>query len=163
MEIFFFIVIAVLVVGTVWNRKNAAAAMAGVEFRVDASPERVVRIFSSAFCDSKKAKLTAAVGAVRVEPAGKATFKTTTRIGDEGQVTVVSDGNDGAVVRSFAEELYVGTHPSGHFRRGFANFGAQMAHGIYKVLGIAPNAGKMKRFNAALERRVLKEVARVGA
>lgn len=48
-------------------------------------------------------------------------------------------------------------------RSGLYGVSSRIMHGIYTVLGVAPNAGKMKRFNAGVERKVGGQLRRSAA
>ena len=147
------VVVAVIAGGTYWNHQTAAAAMAGVEFHVDAPPSVVHDAVTASYCGGAKAMLKSLVSRMTVTPSGAHAFLTRSSIGDAGTIEIFAQGG-GSAIRARATELYVGTPPSSHFRSGFMGVSARIMHGVYKMLGIAPNAGKMKRFHAGVERKV---------
>ena len=147
------LVVAVIGGGTYWNHQNAAAALAGVEFHVDAPPSVVHDAVRSAYCGGAKAVLKSLVSRMTVTPSGAHAFLTQSAVGDAGTIEVFAQGS-GTAVRSRATELYVGTPPATHFRSGLMGVSARILHGVYKMLGIAPNAAKMKRFHVGVERKV---------
>lgn len=134
------LVVAAIIGGIVWNKRNAAAAMAGVEFDVPAAPAQVVGAINGAFNVGAAAKLKSAFGGIRVGGGGGNTFRYESKIGDVGRIQV-SPGGTGSKVRAVTDELYVGSHPKSHSRsRGIWGLASAMSHGIYKLLGITPGA-----------------------
>jgi len=146
-------VVALIAGGTLWNKRNAALAMEGVEFSVDAPAGAVSEAIRTAYCGGAKAALRAVVSRMTVTPTGAHSFQTRSSIGDAGTIEV-SDRGGTTTVRAFTTELYVGSPPAGHFRSGLLAVSARIVHGAYKMLGITPNAAKMKRFHAGVERKV---------
>ena len=147
------LVVAVIGGGAYWNHQNQAAAFAGVEFHVDAPPSVVHDAVRSAYCAGAKAMLKSMVSRMTVTPSGAHAFLTQSSIGDAGTIEIFAQ-DSGTAVRARATELYVGSPPSQHFRSGFLGIGARITHGFCKMLGLAPNAAKMKRFHAGVERKV---------
>jgi hypothetical protein len=148
------VVVAVIGGGTYWNHQNKAAAFAGVEFHVDAPPAVVHDAVRAAYCaGGAKAVLKSLVSRMTVTPSGTHAFRTQSSNGDAGTIEIFAQGG-GTAVRAHATELYVGTPPSSHFRSGLMGVSARILHGVYKMLGIAPNASKMKRFHVGVERKV---------
>ena len=151
-------VIAVLVVVAVVdailrNRSIAIAAMAGVEFHVPAPPAAVARAVHAAHNVGVAAQLKAFVVGIRVTGNGSS-FRFESRIGDTGRIEVIPEG-DGTLVRAATEVLYLGAHPRTFSpRAGLWGFPPRPGHLVYTVLGIAPNATKMLRFQRTLERRI---------
>jgi hypothetical protein len=146
-------VVALIAGGTLWNRRSAVLAMEGVEFRVDAPVSAVSEAIRSAYCGGAKAVLRAVVSRMTVTPTDAHSFQTRSSIGDAGTIQL-SDHGGTTTVRAFTTELYVGSPPAGHFRSGLLAVSARIVHGVYKILGITPNAAKMKRFHAGVERKV---------
>ena len=153
------VVVAALIGAVVWNHRNANEAMQGIEFLTPEPPEVVVATIRAAYCVGAKAKIKSAVWRVTVTATGRGSFRFETKIGDIGQISVQADGA-GSVVEAHTDELYVGSHPSAHFKKGWLNLGARLTHTTYKVLGIAPYAAKMRKFQLGIERRVAKELGR---
>ena len=148
------LVVAALVGAVVWNKRNAAAAMTGVEFHVPASPDEVAGAIYGAFNVGSGAKLRSLVSGVRLSGGGGNTFRFESKIGDVGRIELSPDGG-GTTVQAVTDELYVGSHPTTHSRgRGYWAFGSAMTHAIFKMLGITPNAAKMKRFQLGLEGKI---------
>lgn len=154
------LIVAALIGMVVWNHKNAEAAMNGVEFGTAQSPHEVCAAISAAYCGGAKAKAKSVLSGVKVQPLAGSAFALSTKIGDEGRIEVLQGQGSGAVVRAAATSLYVGSHPKGHFKSGWLGLSARIGHGIYKVLGITPNAAKMKRFVNGIEGRVAKQAWR---
>lgn len=151
----------VAVVGAiVWNKANASAAMAGVDFHAPAPLARVSNAIDAAYNVGAGAKLKGLALGIRVTGSGSS-FRFESRIGDVGRIQLSPDGG-GTRVRAATEVLYVGAHPRTISQRSsFWGFSSRMGHLTYTVLGIAPNAAKMKRFQRALERKVTRELNRI--
>lgn len=129
------LVVAALVGGVVLNHKSSNAAMAGVEFSLSASPVAVAAAVNAAYCGGAKAKAKAFIGGVTVRPLATSAFLFDTKIGDTGRIEVRPAHGSGSSVRACATDLYVGSHPKGHFRSGLMGFSARIVHGIYNCLG----------------------------
>jgi hypothetical protein len=147
------VIIAVIGGGAYWNHQNSAAAFAGVEFHVDAPPSVVHQAIMASYCGGAKAMLKSLVSRMTVTPSGAHAFRTQSSIGDAGIIEIFAQGS-GTTVRARATELYVGSPPSQHFRSGFLGIGARITHGLCTLLGVSPNAAKVKRFHAGVERKV---------
>jgi hypothetical protein len=153
---FLIVVVVVAVIGgaAYWNHQTAAVALEGVEFHVDAPPSVVHDAVRAAYCaGGAKAVLKTLVSRMTVTPSGAHAFLTQSAIGDAGTIEIFAQGS-GTTVRARATELYVGTPPATHFRSGLMGVSARILHGVYKMLGIAPHAAKMKRFHVGVERKV---------
>jgi hypothetical protein len=144
------LVIAVIVAGVWWNHRIAAEARTGVSFVLPHPPSVVHDAVNRAHNQGAVATLRNVMGGVRVEPLGGGSFATSTKLGDQGEISVSSDAS-GSRVSARTLNLYVGSHPSTR-RWAFAG----IVHGVYRALGIAPGAGKMKGWQGGLERRVRK-------
>jgi hypothetical protein len=153
-EFLIIVLVVALIAGcTLWNKRNAALAMEGVEFHVDAPPGVVADAIRSAYCSGAKAMVKSLLSRMTVTPMGADSFHTQSSIGDVGAIEVL--GHDGTTtVRAHTTELYVGTPPATQFRSGYFGVAARILHGVYKMLGITPNAAKMRRFHAGVERKV---------
>jgi hypothetical protein len=147
------LVVAAIVGAIVWNKRNAAAAMAGVEFHVPASPNEVSAAIYHAFNVGASAKLRSLVSGIRLSGGGNS-FRFESKIGDVGRIELSLNGG-GTTVQAVTDELYVGSHPMTHSRgRGYWAMASALTHGIYKLIGITPSAAKMKRFQAGLEGKI---------
>lgn len=145
--------------GVIWNHKTSEAAMGGVEFTTPEPPDVVCGAIFTMYCGGAKAKVKSALSGIKVTGAGPNAFRFVTKLGDEGEVSVNSQGA-GSVVEAHTNELYVGTHPKTHAKSGWFGLAAAIVHRIYKLLGIAPYAAKMKRFQHALEGRIARQLGR---
>jgi hypothetical protein len=153
--------IAALIGVVVWNHLNASAAHRGVSFTVPEPLDQVIAAIHASYLGGAKSKVRTMVGGVIVTPADRSSFRTSTKIGDLGEIRVSPVDGGGSRIEASTSELYVGTHPKSHFRSGgLWTLAAALAHGIYKMLGIAPNAAKMKRFQQRIELRVCKHIQR---
>lgn len=160
MSTFVFILMCAAITGAViWNHRNRDAALDGVEFSVAASSASVAAAIFGLYSGGVKAKAKSALSGVRVTQIGPTAFRFESRIGDVGAISINGDGTS-ATVRARTVQLYVGTHPISHFRSGLAATAGVLAHRIYRLLRIAPNAGKMKRFQFGLEDSVGKQLSR---
>ena len=147
------LVVAAIIGAIVWNKRNAAAAMAGVEFHVPASPTDVSAAINSAFNVGAGAKLRSLVGGIRLRGGGSL-FRFESKVGDVGRIELTPNGN-GTNVRAVTDELYVGSHPSTHSRgRGYWALASALTQAIYRAIGVTPGAAKMKRFQWGLESKV---------
>lgn len=154
------LLIAALIGGVVWNHRNKAEAMEGVEFETPEPPAVVIGAISALHIGGTKAAVKSFFTGVKVVPSASQAFRFDTKIGDMGEIAVLPNGN-GSVVKAYTTELYIGTHPKTHSRRGgYWGFASVMAHRIYLVLGIAPNAAKLKRFQHGLDIRIARHLGR---
>lgn len=150
------LIVAAIVGGVVWNKRNAAAAMAGVEFSIPAAPAEVSAAIHSALNVGAGAKLKNAFSGIRVGGSGNS-YRFESKIGDIGRIQIASSGT-GTKVTAATDELYVGSHPKSHSRsNGIWGLASAMTHGIYKLLGVTPGAARMKRFQLGLEGKVSKQ------
>jgi hypothetical protein len=151
------LIVAAIVGAVVWNKRNAGAAMAGVEFSVPATPAEVSAAIHSAFNVGAGAKLKNAFSGIRVGGSGNS-YRFESKIGDTGRIQLAANGG-GTKVSAATDELYVGSHPKSHSRSsGIWGLATAMTHGIYKLLGVTPGAAKMKRFQHGLESKVAKQL-----
>ena len=147
------LVIAAIIGAVVWNKRNAAAALAGVGFQVPAPPDEVSAAINGAFNVGAGAKLRSLVAGVRLSGGGNV-FRFESKIGDVGRIELSSDGG-GTTVWAVTDELYVGSHPKSHSQgHGLWAMSSAITHGIFKVIGVTPGAAKMKRFQLGLEGRI---------
>jgi hypothetical protein len=152
------LLIAACVAGTIYNHRNAAAALLGVEFDVDAPPRLVVAAITETFCGGAKAGLRSIVTGVSVAPKDNARFTYKTKHGDVGTISVVAHGS-GSRVTASASELFVGnTQALKEHRSPWFAAGAGLTHGICLLLRVSPNAAKMKRFAHGLQPKLAKRL-----
>lgn len=146
------------VVGAIyWNKRNASAATAGVEFHVPTSVAAVAAAIDGAYNVGAGAKLKSFAQGIRVTGGG-GSFRFESRIGDTGRITLAPDGN-GTRVRAATESLHVGHHPRFVSQRhSWYGAGSRLTDVTYTILGITPNAAKMKRFQEGIEAKVAKQL-----
>jgi hypothetical protein len=154
MEAFIVILVVAAIIGAiVWNKRNAAAAMTGVEFHVPAAPSEVAAAINGAFNGGAGAKLRSLVAGIRLRGGGSS-FTFESKIGDVGRIELASNGG-GTDVRAITDELYVGSHPRARSRgRGYWAMASALTHAIFKLIGVTPGAAKMKRFQSRLEGKI---------
>jgi hypothetical protein len=161
MEILIVILVVATLAGAVaWNRRTSAKAMDGVEFTVDAPPAAVLRALSAGYCSGAMAAAKSTLSGITVTAAGGSTFRVDSRLGDVAGIHVVSTGPTRSAVRVRTDQLYVGSHPAGHFRGGLSGTGARITHALFTMLGISPGAARMVRFQRGVERRLIKHIQR---
>ena len=153
------VVIGVIIGAVLWNKRNAGLAQSGVEFHVAADPNTVATAIDTAYNAGARAKLTGFAAGIRVT-GGSGSFRFESRIGDVGHMELTpSDG--GTRVRAVTDALYVGAPPRTISQRSnLWAFASRLNHHLYVLLGITPNAAKMKRFQGAIERKVTRKLAR---
>lgn len=154
------LIIAAFVGGVFWNHRNKTAAGQGVEFHLPEPPQEVTAAITALYCRGAKAGLRSVVSRITVMPVGQGGFTFGTKIGDQGQIEVHPGNGSGSVVRASTSSLYIGSHPMSHYRTGFLAIGAAITNALYRALGVAPYAAKMKRFQNGLEGRVARQVGR---
>ena len=154
------LIIAAIVGGVVWNRRNSAEAMSGVEFTAPGTPDVVAGALRNAYCGGAKATAKSMFSGVKVTAVSGSSFRVDTRLGDVAQIDVRSSGNGASFVKAQTNELYVGSHPAGHFRKGAMGISAGIVHGLYKMCGISPSASRLKRFQRGIEGRLARELQR---
>jgi hypothetical protein len=155
MGVFILIVIVAGIAGGVyWNHRNAARAFGGVSFVVAYPPSAVADAVQRAHNEGGVAAIRSFIGGVKIQPLGPTSFATGTSMGDSGEISISRDPA-GSLVTARALDLYVGSHPKTHHLR-FSAF----THGLYTLLGIRPNAAKVRRWQEGLERRINKSLAR---
>lgn len=151
------LVVGAIVGGVVWNRRNAAAAMAGVQFVVPASPAEVTSAIHAAYNLGASGAFKSMTRGMRVASAGSG-FAFESKIGDSGIIQIRPDGA-GTTVRAATEQLFVGSHPKTHSRgSGLWALSSALTHGIYRLIGVTPGAAKMKKFQESLERTIAKQM-----
>ncbi len=153
------LVVAVFVGAALWNKRNSSLAREGVEFRVEAPPEAVVRAVRDAHCGGVKAATKSLLSGVTVTETGDGTFQVRSRLGDQAVIEVASTAT-GSTVRSYSTDLYVGSPPALHGRGGLYGLGSAITHRIYVAIGICPYAARMKRLQQGVEGRVQKGLRR---
>jgi hypothetical protein len=80
------LVVTALVGALVWHHHTKAVAMAGIEFSVAESPDRVAHAISNTYCLGTKAAVKRALSRVTVRQTGPTSFQVSTRLGDMGSV-----------------------------------------------------------------------------
>lgn len=159
METLIWILVLAAIAGAVfWNHKNGEMAMQGVEFDIPAPVDEVVLAIWSAHSGSVKAKAKARLYGVTVARNGEASFEVKTKLDDIGRIEVEESGDGLSSVRAFTDELYIGTHPVAHWRSGIMGLASRLTHTTFKVLGVAPNAARLKRFQNSLQGRLMKQM-----
>jgi hypothetical protein len=158
------VLIVILVVGGaiagVWQNHTAAAtALEGVEFTIPAAPAAVRAAINSAYAHGAKAKLLSMASGIRFTPTNDG-LRYETKTGDAGRVVVRGGSSSGTAVRASATELFVGHPAIRRDHQGIWAISIVISHGIFRTLGLAPNAAKIKRFQAGLEGRLVKELAK---
>jgi hypothetical protein len=154
------LILAALIGGVVWNHKNKEAAAAGVDFALRRSGPEVAAAVERAFCSGAKAKVKTMVFGVTVVPMGRGHYRLESKIGDSGTLQVTDQGGGSTHVHAHTDELYIGMPPKGQFKNGWLGVSARIMHRVYTLLGLAPNAAKMKRFQLNLENRLSRELGR---
>jgi hypothetical protein len=158
-EILIMIVVVGGLIAGVWQNHTAAeAAREGIEFMVPAEAVAVRAAISSAYTRGAKSKVLSVATGIRCTPTNDG-LRYDTKTGDAGRV-VVRAGSSGTAVRASASTLFVGHPAILRDHRGIWAISVLICHGIFRMLGLAPNAAKVKRFHAGLERRLLKELAK---
>jgi hypothetical protein len=153
------LVVAVTVGAVYWNHRNAAIARAGVEFHLPAAVTAVASAIHAAHNVGAGGKLKSFAQGIRVTGGG-GSFRFESRIGDVGRISLASDGN-GTRVRAATESLHVGHHPKAVSQRAtWYGVGSRLTDVTYTILGVTPNAAKMKRFQNGLEAKVAKQLRR---
>lgn len=158
------LVIAALVGGVWWNHRLAAEAMEGVSFVIPYPPSVVADAIQRAHNQGAMAAIRGHFTGVSVEPLGPTGFATNSKMGDTGEISISNDPA-GSLVQARALSLYVGMPPR-HLNTtstGIWAISVSISHGIYKMLGITPGCGRMKRWQKGLEGRITKVLARATA
>lgn len=153
------LLIAACFAGVIHNHRNAAEAMTGVEFVVDAPQRQVAAAITEIFCSGgAKSGLRSMITGVSVSPAGASSFTYKTKHGDIGKLVVTGSGST-ATVKASTTELFVGnTEVFKNQRSRLHAAGVGLTHGICLLLNLTPNAAKMKRFARGLEPKLAKRI-----
>jgi hypothetical protein len=154
------LIIVALIGAVIWNKRNSTEAMNGVEFTVAAAPDVVIRALQTDYCGGPKAMAKSMLFGIKVTAVGGSAFRVDTRLGDLASIEIREVDHGASIVTAQTNELYVGSHPSGHFRKGIMGISASIVHTIFKLLGISPNAARLKRFQRSIEGRLSKELQR---
>jgi hypothetical protein len=157
------LIIAAIVGGVLWNHRNKSVAAEGVEFRLPHAPQEVAAAIAALYCRGVKAGLRSVVSRISVTPMGPTGFNFGTKIGDKGQIEVHPGLGSGSIVRASTSALYIGSHPSSHFGTGIWALSSAISNALCRLLGIAPYAAKMKRFQSGLENRVTRQITKQAA
>jgi hypothetical protein len=157
------LLVAAAVGGVIWNKRNAAEAMAGVEFSVAASQAEVVAGLREAYCGGATAGLRSLATGVRVVPSGAGELRYETKAGDVGRIRV-SGGGSQTIVTASTENLFVGnTVALKNHKPSLYSTAVALTHGLLTLLGVTPNAAKMKRFQNGLAPKLAKRFGADGA
>lgn len=164
MGVFIFIlIIAALVGGIIWNHKNRAAALAGLEFSMPEEPPVVAAAIGSLYCRGAKAQMQRMFSRISVQERGSTGFVFDMKFGDKGEIEVHPE-NSGSKVRVSASSLYIGGKPIKYLGTGYWAFGRVVSNAMLRAVGYAPNAARMKRFQLNLEQAIARQIGRqVGA
>jgi hypothetical protein len=154
------LIIAALVGGVVWNHRNKAAALSGVEFHLPDPPQAVAAAIAALHCQGAKAMVRGAFSRVSVRPAGPGGFVFGTKWGDEGQIEVHPGADGSSVVRASASSLYIGSNRRQGDGSGMFALATAISHMLCVTMRIAPYAANMKRFQRGLEDRISRQVGR---
>lgn len=160
------IVVLVLIAGGMiaWvtsNHRSSALLLEGLEFTLPADERSVTAALHAGYCQGAKAKVVALAAGVKVTAAADG-LRYETKVGDAGQVVVRGAGSE-SVVRVRSTELFVGHPYAIRPHRGLVAASVAINNALFKVLGIVPNAGRLKGFHAGIEGRVGKQLAKAPA
>lgn len=153
------LLIAALVGGVVWNHRNKAAALEGVEFHLPDPPQAVTAAITALYCQGVRAVAKSAFSRVSVTPVGPGGFNFSTKKGDQGQIEVHPHGA-GSIVRARTSLLYLGGTRDPASSSGMMALGAAITHLACVALRVSPYAANMKRFQGGLEHRIVKQAGR---
>lgn len=155
------LVFAVIAGAVWWNKQTAAKALEGVVFVVPHPPSVVAGAIQRAHNQGAMAKLAGAFTGVAVTHIGPSSFGTSTRNGDEGEISVAPDPV-GSRVHARALNLYVGLprRQLNTASNGIWGLSVLLSHRIYSLLGVTPTAAKFKRWQNGLEGRINRAIAR---
>ncbi|GAA1567723.1 hypothetical protein GCM10009789_21440 [Kribbella sancticallisti] len=153
-------VVAAVVGGVLWNHRTKAAAFAGVGFEVPLPPGQVVAVISAVYCQGAKAAVRNTFSGVSVRREGPAEFVFETRLGDTGEIRITAADEAGSTVEAEATSLYIGGVLLFESGSPIWQLSKNLTHLIYRMLGLAPYAARMKRFQYALERKVTHQIHR---
>lgn len=152
------LILAAIAGGIYWNRAHANKAMGGVQFTVGSPVADVVTAINATYCAGAKAAIKSTIGGVRLAPMGQETFEYVSRFGDVGQLQVSGSGNS-ATVSARTLRLHVGVAFKMRPRSGVYALSFAMTQRLFELLGIAPGAVKMLRFQNGLERALTRKLA----
>lgn len=154
------IILAAIVGAVVWNHRNANLAQEGVRFKVRQPLATVVSAIDSEFCVGAKAKTRSALSVVTVTRSGGNSFRTTTKLGDVGHISVEATSDGGSVVEAATDQLFVGADTRSVEGCGgcYTAISATIVSGLWRLLGISPNGGKIHRFQQRVEGRVTRRL-----
>jgi hypothetical protein len=155
--------VAALVAAVVINRRSSDAARTGVEFDVVGSVADVRQAISIAYCTGAKAQARAFAGGVKVTATGVSTFEGRTRAGDLTEISIVPVDDRLSRVEARATVLFVGAYTKVRFRGTYGRISFAMVNGFCKLFGIAPLAGKVKRFQNGVQPRIERVMVRASA
>ncbi|MEU4294987.1 hypothetical protein AB0E63_42760 [Kribbella sp. NPDC026596] len=153
-------VIAFLVGGVWWNHRTKAAAFAGIGFEVPLPPQQVVAVVSGIYCQGATAALRNTFLGVTVRRTGPMEFVFDTKLGDSGAIRIDAAGERGSTVEAETTVLHIGGKLLSDSGSPIWVMSKALTNLIYRMLGVAPNAARMKRFQYGLERKVTTQIHR---
>lgn len=161
MTTFIVVVVLVIVGAVVWNKFTATAAMNGVSFVVPYAPSTVAAALDQSHNRGAAAAIRQAVGGVSLVPSGSGILSAVSKYGDEGVVQISRDPA-GSLVQAHATRLYIGAPPKmiENASGGIWGLSVALTHGLYRLIGVAPGAAFMKRWEHGLESRINKAIAK---
>ncbi|NEA32814.1 hypothetical protein [Streptomyces sp. SID13031] len=146
-------VIAALVGGVLWNHRTKQAAFTGVGFEVPLPPAQVADVVSAVYCQGAKASVRSTFSGVSVRRQGPTEFLFETKLGDTDWIKITA-AETGSAVEAETTSLHIGGTLLSDDGSPIWRLSKTLTDLIYKVLGLAPFAARMKRFQNGLERKV---------
>ncbi len=143
------VLIAIVIGGVALNHHNRRIAFAGVEFTLDAPADEALAALEAVYCQGAKATLRQNFTGVRVRRSEEG-LAFTTKLGDEGVIEVSAAGPR-SFVRVVTTSVYIGNSLKSTQGSPVWQASKAISHLLLRVLGVAPNAAKLKRFQRRVE------------
>lgn len=153
-------VIAAVVGGVLWNHRTKLAAFSGVEFEAPLPPDQVAAVVGAIYCQGAKAAVRNSFSGVSVRRQGPLEFLFETKLGDTGWIRIAAADGTGSKVEAETTSLHIGGTLLSDDGSPIWRLSKTLTDLIYKMLGLAPFAARMKRFQNSLERKVGNQIHR---
>lgn len=157
---FFVLFVAAFVIVAVVHRRAAAGALGGVSFVAPHAPALVAAALDKTHRGAAAALL-GAVSGVSVRAVGSGSFSYQSKFGDEGHLVITKDPA-GALVQARTTSLHVGAGQKllNTGTRGLWGLSVEMTHVLFRLVGVAPGATHMNRWQNALQLRITRDIAK---
>lgn len=149
------VIIAGLILGVWWNHRSAGIVLAGRSFILPYPPSVVADALDRIHHKGTKAAFQNMLSGLDVTAIGPSSFAIRSNTGDTGEISLSRDPA-GTLVQVRALSLWHGMPQKqlDSANGGIWGLSVAISHGLVRLLGVAPGAARLKRWQAGLEGRL---------